>query len=114
MNTGSDNSSFSPADLIKYGQYPIDQPQHKNSQAIISQIKAGLAEDGCAVVRNFLSEEGLQALLSEAEARKPQAYYSKNKDCNVYLNEGDASLPDDYFTALAAVPANAVAACYDF
>lgn len=96
MNIGSDNSSFSPADLINYAQYPIDQPQHKNSQAIIRQIKAGLAEDGCAVVCNFLSAEGLQALLSEAEERKPQAYYSKNKDCNVYLNEGDASLPDDH------------------
>lgn len=96
MNTNVGDTGLSPAKLINYTQYPIDQPQDQATQAIIRQIQVGLAADGCAVVRDFLSPEGLRALLKEAEERSPQAYYSQKKDCNVYLNEGDASLPSDH------------------
>ena len=65
-------------------------------QAIIERIKHELADDGCAVIRNFFSPAGLAALLEEANQRKPDAYYSKRKECNVYLNDGDAAFGADH------------------
>jgi len=63
---------------------------------MIERVRSELAKDGCAVVRNFISDAGLQALLAEALARKDQAYYSPNKQCNVYLGDGDPGLPGDH------------------
>ena len=61
-----------PSAIVNSQDYPIDQAEHPKRQKIIEQIKAELAEDGCAVIRDFLSPEGLDALLAEAEERKPE------------------------------------------
>ena len=84
------------AELINWQDYPIDQLDSPKRQAVVEQIRAELADDGCAVIRNFFSEEGLTALRAEAEVRQPHTYYSKKKVCNVYLAEGDESLPQDH------------------
>jgi len=82
--------------IINHDLYPIDLLGDPRRQAAVDQVRAELAEDGCAVIRNFFSEEGLSALVEEAEARKPQAYYSPKKDNNVYLNDGNPDLPSDH------------------
>jgi len=82
--------------IINHSLYPIDEPEALARQAIIEQVKHGLADDGCAVIRNFFSRPGLHALLAEAEQRRPQTYYSERKQCNVYLNDGDAGYPADH------------------
>jgi len=96
MSATSGRNHLLPSAIVNSKDYPIDQTEHPKRQEIIEQIKAELAEDGCAVIRDFLSPEGLGALLAEAEERKPQAFYSAKKDCNVYLNEGDDSFPKDH------------------
>jgi hypothetical protein len=78
-------------DIINHALYPIDEPEAPARQAVIEQVRHGLADDGCAVIRDFFSHPGLDALLAEAEQRKPQTYYSERKHCNVYLNDGDAA-----------------------
>lgn len=83
-------------EIIDHGNYPIDDIKHPKRQQVIEQVRAQLAVDGCAVVRNFFSAEGLQALLSEAIERKPEAYYSPKKHCNVYLGDRDGNLPADH------------------
>ena len=83
-------------EIINHAQYPIDDPNDPARQAIIEQVKSDLADDGCAVIRNFFSPGGLSTLLAEANARKAQTYYSERKQCNVYLNDGDADLPADH------------------
>jgi len=83
-------------EIINHTQYPIDDPNDPGRQAIIEQVKSDLADDGCAVIRNFFSPRGLRTLLAEANARKAQTYYSARKQCNVYLNDGDADLPADH------------------
>lgn len=85
-----------PGEIINHELYPIDAADHPARQAIVEQIRAELADDGCAVIRDFFSETGLQALLGEANQRKPETYYSERKQCNVYLNDGDPALPDDH------------------
>ena len=90
------SSSLDQTEIINHAQYPIDKPNDPGRQAIIEQVKSDLADDGCAVIRNFFSPSGLSTLLTEANARKAQTYYSERKQCNVYLNDGDADLPANH------------------
>jgi hypothetical protein len=88
--------SLSCKAIIDHDNYPIDETDHPKRLQVIEQVRAQLAVDGCAVVRNFFSAEGLQALLSEAIERKPEAYYSPKKDCNVYLGDRNEGYPPDH------------------
>lgn len=83
-------------ELINHGEYPVEDLDDSKRQKTIEQIRAELAEDGCAVIQDFISADGLQKLLAEAQERKYRAYFSPNKLCNVYLGDGDAELPDDH------------------
>ncbi|MCP4299094.1 MAG: hypothetical protein GY783_00790, partial [Gammaproteobacteria bacterium] len=83
-------------EIINHARYPIDEPQHPRRREIIEQVRAGLDDDGCAVIRNFFSDAGLNSLLAEASERKSQTYYSERKHCNVYLNDGNPELPEDH------------------
>tara|TARA_B100001079_G_scaffold268510_1_gene279016 strand:- start:364 stop:1224 length:861 start_codon:yes stop_codon:yes gene_type:complete len=89
------NSAFSCNEMIN-SYYAVDQPGHPNRQKTISLVQEELANDGCAVIRNFFSEEGLNALLGEAQDRIEQTYYSPKKQCNVYLGDGNPELPEDH------------------
>ena len=82
--------------VVNYDAYPIDLPNDPRRQATIDKVRAELADDGCAVIRNFFSEAGLAALVNEAEVRKVDAYYSPQKACNVYLNDGNKDYPADH------------------
>jgi hypothetical protein len=82
--------------IINHPLYPIDEPENARRAATIEKVKLELADDGCAVIRDFFSEDGLAALLSEASERKPQTYFAPRKQCNAYLNDGDPSLPEDH------------------
>ena len=84
------------SEIISHERYPIDLVDDPRRQTAVEQVRAELATDGCAVIRDFFSEAGLAALVDEAEARKPQAYYSPGKYNNVYLNDGNPDLPPDH------------------
>ena len=88
--------SLTCSEIINHSLYPVDETGHPARAAIIEQIRFGLAEDGCAVISNFFSAPGLEALLAEANKRQPQTYYSERKQCNVYLNDGDIDFPEDH------------------
>lgn len=90
------SSSLGCTKIINHARYPIDALDNPRRKEIIEQVKSELADDGCAVIRNFFSTGGLEALLAEANERKPETYYSPRKQCNVYLNEGDPELPEDH------------------
>ena len=90
------SSSLGNTEIINHALYPIDKLDDPRRWAIIEQIKTELADDGCAVIPDFFSTTGLEALLTEANQRKPQTYYSQRKHCNVYLNDGDPDLPEDH------------------
>jgi len=83
-------------EIINHSLYPIDELDAPARRDIVEQVRRDLADDGCAVIRNFFSAEGLATLLAEANARKAQTYYSERKSCNVYLNEGDPAYPADH------------------
>lgn len=83
-------------ETIDHASYPIDELDNPRRQEVIEQVRAELADDGCAVIRNFFSSAGLEKLLAEANARKTQTYYSPSKECNVYLNDGNPGFPQDH------------------
>lgn len=83
-------------EIVHQEWYPIAEPQNEKRQQTIEKVTYELARDGCAVIRQFFSKTGLEALLQEALARKEQAYYSPKKQCNVYLGEGNPNQPNDH------------------
>jgi len=82
--------------LIDLNNYPIHQPGSAEYLEIVKSVKSELVEDGCAVLSNFLSVEGLETIANEAEERKTEAYYSKSKLCNVYLANGNPNEAEDH------------------
>jgi hypothetical protein len=89
------NTAFSCNEMIN-SYFAIDQPGNPIRQKTINLVQEELANDGCAVIRNFFSEGGLNALLGEAQDRIEQAYYSPKKHCNVYLGDGNPELPENH------------------
>jgi hypothetical protein len=85
-----------PKDLINHHQYPIDELAHPRRRQVIQRVRAELESDGCALLREFLSEAGLSVLLGEALERRPKAFFSEQKRTNAYLNNPDENLPDDH------------------
>ena len=82
--------------LIDLNNYPIHQPDSAEYLEIVKSVRLDLAEDGCAVLSNFLSVEGLDTITNEAEERKSQAYYAESKLCNVYLANGNPNKAEDH------------------
>ena len=82
--------------LIDLNNYPIHQPDSAEYLEIVKSVRLDLAEDGCAVLSNFLSVEGLDTITNEAEERKSQAYYTESKLCNVYLANGNPNEVEDH------------------
>ena len=83
-------------EIINHAAYPIDEIENPVRQTVVDHVRNELSADGCAVIRGFFSDTGLQALLAEANERKPQTYYSPQKRCNVYLNDGNPDFPADH------------------
>jgi len=82
--------------LINLNNYPIHRPDSAEYLDIVKSVRLNLAEDGCAVLSNFLSVEGLETIANEAEERKSEAYYAKSKLCNVYLVNGNPNEAEDH------------------
>ncbi len=89
-------SALACHEIIDHARYPIDRPDDSRREAVVAEVRASLADDGCAVIRNFLSPAGLAALLDEARERVPLTHYSARKACNVYLNDGNPDYPADH------------------
>ena len=84
-----------PTALLDLDRYPIATPGPARD-ALVAEVRASLADDGCAVVPGFLSETGHAALLAEALEREPRAFYNPANQANVHLGDPDPSLPDDH------------------
>ncbi len=61
--------------------------------AVIADARAQLAADGCAVLKGFLSAEGITAICAEADQVAPQAHRSFNRT-NPYFTKDDPELPE--------------------
>ncbi len=84
------NQSF---DFIDLDRYPIHQsgPQR---EAILDQVRQDLARDGCAVLKGFLTQAGVEALTKEADGVAQHGHKSFSHT-NVYFTKDDPNLPQD-------------------
>ncbi|WP_317626945.1 HalD/BesD family halogenase [Rhodalgimonas zhirmunskyi] len=61
---------------------------------MIERIRDDLARDGCAVVKSFLTEEGIAALTQEADRVSDKGHRSFSRT-NAYFTQDDPSLPEN-------------------
>ena len=80
-------------DLVNLDRYPIDRPG-RELDACLKDICAELAEDGCAVLKNFLTRTAIDAITIEADAVAEYAHRSFNRT-NAYFTKDDPSLPEN-------------------
>ncbi|MGB0968729.1 MAG: HalD/BesD family halogenase [Halocynthiibacter sp.] len=82
-------------ELIDLARYPIDQPGSAPYTAMLEQVRADLAKDGCAVIRGFLTETGVAAAVAEADSVAHLGHRSYSRT-NVYFSQEDTSLAADH------------------
>lgn len=85
-----------PETLLDHARYPIDELANPLRKSAIDKVRAELAIDGCALLKGFLSEAGLESLLGEAQARRSTAYFSQQTRNNAYFTDPDPSLPETH------------------
>ena len=61
---------YSGADLIDLQRYPIHRDSPERS-AVLAGVQEDLARDGCAVLKGFLTPDGIAALTKEADSVEP-------------------------------------------
>ena len=52
------------SDLIDYDRFPINQPGPEPN-ALIERVRADLADDGCAVLKHFLTAQGVAVIAGQ-------------------------------------------------
>ena len=85
---------FQLSELINLSDYPIDRPGAKLN-SIIDRVRRDLDNDGCAIIRSFLSKKGVAELVMEADSVAHYAHYSSSMT-NAYFTADDPSLPKSH------------------
>ena len=110
--------------LIDLERYPIDRPGPERDR-VVSDVRASLARDGCAVLKGFLTTQAITAITAEADQVADQAHRSFSRT-NPYFTRDDPSLPQEdprrrfYDRSNAFIPADnfshdgALRAVHDF
>jgi len=78
-------------ELIDLKRYPIHKPGALAD--LLSKVRADLAGDGCAVLKGFLTPDGIAATVAEAESVSDQGHRSFSRS-NAYFTVEDESLPE--------------------
>ncbi|MEN8840279.1 MAG: hypothetical protein ABF254_05040 [Octadecabacter sp.] len=84
---------FLGEDLIDLDRYPIHRDGPDRAR-ILADVQRDLAQDGCAVLKGFLSAKGIAALTTEADGVAAQGHRSFSRT-NAYFTKDDPSLPTD-------------------
>jgi len=85
--------AFVATDLINLDRYPIDDIGDSRD-ALVNNTRAALSQDGCAVLKGFLSDDGISALKAEADSVSTKGHRSHNRT-NPYFTKDDPALPAD-------------------
>lgn len=79
------------SDLIDLTRYPIDSA---GRDGLLRKVRADLASDGCAVLKGFLTPEGVRAIAAEADSVADQGHRSYSRT-NPYFTTDNPDLPED-------------------
>lgn len=81
------------ANFINLAEYPI-HISGPERDAVLARIRQDLDRDGCAVLKGFLTQEGINALTKEADSVAGKGHKSFNRT-NAYFTKDDPALPED-------------------
>ena len=84
--------SIAPQELIDIEAYPIHDEASPGMAALLEDIHAQLADDGCAIIRQFVRADRMADLIAEADSVSGKAHRSFNHT-NVYFTQDDPDLP---------------------
>ena len=82
------------ADLIDLDRYPLHEDGPR-LDAVLRQVREDLEQDGCAVLKGFLTDAGITALTEEAESVADRGHRSFSRT-NAYFTADDPTLPPDH------------------
>jgi hypothetical protein len=85
--------TYAPSNMINYERYPIARDGVERNE-LLARVRADLKRDGCAVIKQFLTVDGIAALTLEADRVADKGHRSFNRT-NVYFTQDDPSLPAD-------------------
>ncbi|WP_146344782.1 HalD/BesD family halogenase [Phaeobacter marinintestinus] len=77
---------------IDFDRYPIAGDSAARD-AILAQVRADLSRQGCAVLKGFLTPQGVAAAVAEADAVADKGHRSFSRT-NAYFTAEDPSLPE--------------------
>ncbi|MFP5019495.1 HalD/BesD family halogenase [Pseudonocardia phyllosphaerae] len=85
-------AALEPVDLRRF---PLHRPGSPEWDDAVATARAGLADDGCAVLTGFVRASWRDRLRAEGERIAPRAHY-ETRTVNVYNTEPDDEVPDDH------------------
>ena len=85
--------NISPKDLINYERYPIKASNPKRD-AVLADVRRSLKEQGCAVLKGFLTPSGVAEAVAEAQSVAHHGHRSFSRT-NAYFTADDPTLPAD-------------------
>lgn len=78
--------------MINSARYNLD-PKSLSYQAEIMSLRSCFTSQGVCVLKDFISPQGIQALIEEARSLESQAFHNSERS-NVFLEPADLSLPE--------------------
>ena len=81
--------------LVNLAKYPLLDKAHPQYKKQVEKAKNELSECGAAEMTDFLTAEGVEKLKQDSVAIEGSAYWNALIG-NAYLDEPDASLPEDH------------------
>jgi len=82
-------------ELLQLDRYPLDAPDNADYRDLVARTRAGLSQDGCAVLRGFIKPDAVPALVQEADAVSDKGHRSFNRT-NAYFTQDDPTLPETH------------------
>ena len=88
-------ASVDVRDFIDLDRYPIEACGSVAYHRLVSKVHAELAEDGCAVLRDFVRADRMAALVGEADGVAAKGHRSFSRT-NVYFTQDRPDLPKSH------------------
>ena len=79
-------------DMINLARYPIATPGPARD-AVLARVRDALDARGCAVLKGFLTPEGIAAAVTEAEGVADKGHHNYSRT-NPYFTKDDPTLPE--------------------
>jgi hypothetical protein len=99
-------------DLVDRDRYPIDRPESAGYAAVVADGRAQLASKGAAILRGFVSPDGIERALAGAAPLVRLAHRSEIGNGSPYLELPESHWPDGH-PRRAGGPTSLAATAYD-